>query len=102
GAPLQTDVIATAEAGTIVNDTGPMTGAVDVSAFVGQDVRVNFFLDIPESQTGPAFIEIDNVAVSVEEVVDPTEIPTLDAVGIGIMSLALAGLALFFMVRRRG
>lgn len=102
GAPLQTDLIATAEAGTIVTDTGPMVGSVDVSAFTGQDVRVNFFLTMPETMTGPGFIEIDNVGVTVEEQILVTEIPTLDTIGLGIMSLVLVGLALILMVRRRG
>lgn len=102
GAALQTDVVLTAEAGTLVPDTGIMSASIDISSFVGQDVRVNFFLDIPENLTGPAFIEIDNAAVTVTEQILVTEIPTLDTLGLGLMGLVLAGLSLVLIARRRG
>jgi len=62
GEPLQTDLILTATAGTIVLDTGPLTGSVDLSAFAGQTVRVSFDWFVPENLSGPAFFQLDNVA----------------------------------------
>ena len=61
GAPLQTDLILTAEAGSTVLDTGDLSGEVDVSAFAGQDIRLSFEWFVPEESTGPAFFQLDNV-----------------------------------------
>ncbi len=88
GAPMQTDLILTATAGTMVNDSGEMTGMVDVTPFTGQDVRVNFVWDIPENFSGPGFFQVDNVNVAVEPAAAP--IPTLGFFGI----LLLTGLLL--------
>jgi hypothetical protein len=61
GSPLQTTVIRTAVAGTLVDDTGVTTASVDLSAFAGQDVRVKFAWDVPEDYTGPGGFALDNV-----------------------------------------
>ena len=61
GAALQSDLIATFTAGTTVNDTGAMTAMVDVSAFSGQMVRVEFEWVIPEPFTGPGHFQLDRV-----------------------------------------
>ncbi len=97
GAPMQVDSVLTATAGTIVTDTGALSGAVDVSAFVGQSVRANFVWDVPEGFVGPGFFQLDNVAVVVEE--NTLAIPTLGPVAIGVL-VGLLGLAGLVMVRR--
>jgi len=57
GAPLQTDLILTAEAGTtaIPNSGNNLVGIVDVSAFAGQSVRISFDWFVPQIFTGPVF-----------------------------------------------
>ena len=44
-----------------LGDSGWLTHAVDVSAFIGSAVRVQFQADIPEPFTGPGQLEIDGV-----------------------------------------
>jgi len=44
-------------------DTGPLSGMFDVSAFAGSDVRISFDWIVPESFTGPAHAQLDDVAV---------------------------------------
>ncbi len=66
GAPMQTDLILTAVAGTFYGSTGDLVGAVDVSAFAGSTVHVVFEWDIPESFAGPglsqpSFFQLDNI-----------------------------------------
>ena len=61
GGILQSDLILTAVEGTTVFDTGPLSGAVDVSAFMGQTVRISFDLLVPGAFTGPAQFTLDNV-----------------------------------------
>lgn len=61
GVPMQSTVVLTAPAGTIELDTGIRVGAVDVSSFSGQAIRVTFRWVIPEYFTGPAFFELDNI-----------------------------------------
>jgi uncharacterized repeat protein (TIGR01451 family) len=65
GTPLQTITMLTATAGTTVNDTGPLSGSVDLSAFAGTPVRISFHWVVPEYFTGPAFFQLDNVLVEV-------------------------------------
>jgi hypothetical protein len=55
--------ILTATAGTIEFDTGDATGVVDLSAFVGQTVRLSFDFFVPQNFTGPAFFQLDNVRI---------------------------------------
>jgi hypothetical protein len=65
GALLQSDLILTAQAGTIAlpHSGGNMKGVVDVSAFSGQTVRISFDWFVPQDFTGPAFCQLDNVSV---------------------------------------
>lgn len=60
-AALQTSNILTATANTTVLDTGPMNGCVDLAAFIGQTVTVSFEWNIPETFTGPAHFQLDNI-----------------------------------------
>jgi hypothetical protein len=64
GPPMQTTTILTAEVGTIETDTGDLQGIVDISPFAGSDVRIAFVWTVPESFTGPAFFQLDNVDVN--------------------------------------
>jgi hypothetical protein len=63
GVPLQTTVLLTAIVRTRLPDTGPLQGTVDLSAFAGTSIRVVFEWTIPQSSTGPAFFQLDNVQV---------------------------------------
>ena len=64
GEPLETTVIETAAFDTVgdVSDSG----SVDISAYGGQTVFVNFVWTVPEDFSGPARAELDNVRVLVE------------------------------------
>lgn len=66
GANLLNENFLTAEAGSINLDTGNLSGTLDLSAFAGQNVRVKFDSFIPEDFTGPAFFQLDNVALDNE------------------------------------
>ena len=61
GAQLQSFNLLTATANTTLLDTGPMTGSVDLAAFLGQTVTVSFEWTIPEAFTGPAHFQLDNI-----------------------------------------
>jgi hypothetical protein len=61
GEALATLEVVRAEADTVVDDTGVTTAVADLSAFAGQTVRVRFLWDVPESFTGPAVCQLDNV-----------------------------------------
>ena len=63
GAPMQVDTILTAQAGTVTEDNGDMTGVVDLSAFAGSTVYVRIVQTVPEDFAGPGFMQIDNVRV---------------------------------------
>jgi murein DD-endopeptidase MepM/ murein hydrolase activator NlpD len=63
GAPLQTTLILTAPAGTVNLDTGDLTATVDLSAFDGMSIRIKSVWTIPETFTGPAFFQLDNIAI---------------------------------------
>ncbi len=64
GAPLSSQLILTAQAGTDDYDTGPISGQVDLSAYTGQQIRINFVWWVPEDATGPAFFQLDNIHVT--------------------------------------
>jgi hypothetical protein len=64
GAGLQTNVVFTAAAGSANYDTGPLSGAVDLSGFAGRAIRISFDQNIPESFTGPGFFQLDNVRLT--------------------------------------
>jgi flagellin len=59
--------------GTGRDDTGWQTHSVDVSAYSGQNIRVFFREQIPESFTGPAQIEFDAISLT-ETVAEPDNI----------------------------
>ena len=65
GEPMETVLIDTATNGEI-GDSGVVGGSVDVSAYAGQTVFVNFVWNVPEENTGPAQAELDNVRVLAE------------------------------------
>ncbi|MGH1347965.1 MAG: hypothetical protein ACRBN8_40800 [Nannocystales bacterium] len=64
GAPMETVLVETAAFDT----TGDVTdaGSVDVSAYAGQTVFINFVWTVPEDFSGPARAELDNVRVLAE------------------------------------
>jgi hypothetical protein len=64
GANLFNQNFLTAVAGTSVLDTGNLAGSVNLSAFAGQTVRLSFDFFIPESFTGPAFFQLDNIGAA--------------------------------------
>jgi|GEM_PF-2921867 len=98
GVALQTDVLLTAPAGDITTDTSPLTATVDLSAFAGNDVRVAIVGVVPEVNTGPAQIQIDNV--SLIGTGEAAIIPTLSQYGLLIAILLLAGVGLFVLRRK--
>jgi len=61
GSPVMTETVLTAPAGTVNLDTGNKSASVNVTAFAGQSVYLNFVWSIPQHYTGPAFFQIDNV-----------------------------------------
>lgn len=79
GGNLQSDLILTAAPNTTIFDTGQTTSFVDVSAHLGQFVRVSFDWLIPQAFTGPGQFQLDNVRL-------------IPAPGVLAM-IALAGLA---------
>lgn len=74
-----------AAAGTRVDDTGALTGLVDLGGFVGQNVRIAFVLDVPENFSGPAQFQLDNVRLSA--VPEPW---SLALVGLGLAGVAVS------------
>lgn len=96
GAPMQTDLIATAATGTLVTDTGLMNGSVDLSPFSGQAVRVNFVWTVSEAFSGPGLFELDNVQLTAEGI---EAIPALDTVGLSLLFLLLAGAGVLLLRR---
>jgi uncharacterized repeat protein (TIGR01451 family) len=64
GSPLFTTNILVAPLNMNTSDTGPLEGAVDLGNFGGRSVRVSFDANIPESFTGPAFFQLDNVRLT--------------------------------------
>ncbi len=60
GAILQSDLLLTAAAQTTNFDTGWLLGEIDLSGFIGQEVRLAFEWYIPENNTGPAHFQLDN------------------------------------------
>ncbi|MBL9138128.1 MAG: hypothetical protein JNK85_19830 [Verrucomicrobiales bacterium] len=55
----------TLDVGTIV-DTGWVSHSVDVSEFIGQNIRILFHQDIPETFSGPGQFELDDVRLRSE------------------------------------
>ncbi len=84
GGALQVFNILTAVQGTTMTDTGPLSASLDVSAYVGQNVRVSFEWEISEDFVGPGQATLDNIRL--------TPAPA---------SLALLGLGGLVATRRR-
>jgi hypothetical protein len=61
GAQLASYNILTAVRQTQNLDTGNLVGQVDLSSFSGQTIRLNFDAYIPESFTGPGYLQLDNI-----------------------------------------
>ncbi len=66
GTPLLVTNILTANPNTSSDDTLFKSETVDLSEFAGSSVRINFRATIPESFTGPAQLELDNVVLDIE------------------------------------
>jgi IPTL-CTERM motif len=100
GAPLQTDVILTALAGTtaLPGTGGNQTATVDVSGFAGQRVRISFDWIVPEYFTGPAFCQIDNVFIDGGRL--QSDVPTLSEWGM-ILAAGMLGILSLIALRRR-
>ena len=79
------------------SDTGNFLGSVDLSSFSGQSIRISFDAQVPQSFTGPAFFQLDNVRLS-QAPQAPAAVPepsSLALCGIGAVWMAIGG------VRRR-
>jgi hypothetical protein len=63
GTPLAFYPILTAEPGTQLADTGPSTRRIELTEFGGRSVRLVFLWTVPQTFSGPAFFELDNVAL---------------------------------------
>ena len=81
GSDLSTQAILTVLSQT-ANDTFYQTGSVDLSAYGGQAIRLSFQLVVPESLTGPAQFELDNVRAAPEPA-------TLLLLGTGVVVAAI-------------
>ncbi len=92
GAPLASYEVLRAQHDTQNFDTGSLAEAIDLSAHIGSDVRLSFEAFIPEAQTGPALMQIDNIALGVAPVPFGVDSTT---------GLALLGLASAWKMRRR-
>src|SRR5204863_8733382 len=64
GAALALYPILTAQQGTITTNTGWRNSIVDLATFSGRAVRLAFEWSVPESSTGPALFEFDNVVLT--------------------------------------
>jgi hypothetical protein len=98
GGALQTDVILTAPAFDLTPDTGDLEGIVDLSAFAGQAIRVNFVWVIPESFSGPGFFQLDNVSIGAGG--GGGGVPAMGPVAV-IVTLLLLGITSFYFLKRQ-
>jgi hypothetical protein len=99
GAPLQTDNILTAVAGTtaIPSSGGDQSASVDISAFAGQAVRISFDWIVPQNFSGPAFCQLDNIfAIGAR-----AQIPTLSEWGMIAAASGFGLIGVFFAIKRR-
>jgi cysteine-rich repeat protein len=85
GAPLQSTDVLTVAPQTQNPDTGTRSGSVDLSAFDGQAVRLKFAWDVPESSTGPAAFEIDNILMT-----GGVAVPALGRLTLGFLILLIS------------
>jgi hypothetical protein len=61
GSVLASTTLLTAVAGATVNDTGIQAGAINLSAYQGTAIRIQFRWNVPQNYTGPAHFQLDNV-----------------------------------------
>lgn len=88
--------ILTAQADTTVLDTGNLTGSIDLSAFIGQTVHLAFDWTVPNSFSGPAFFQLDNVRSTESQLIATVPEPgPLALLGFGLFGLG------FLQKRRR-
>lgn len=66
GFPLQTETILVANPGMLMPDTGMIQRSVDLTAYAGQSITVEFVWDVPEDHTGPSFFQLDNVQILIQ------------------------------------
>jgi len=85
GSVLLGQNILTAPPKTFIPDTGNLSTTLDLSGFSGQSIRISFDFFIPESVTGPAFFQLDNV--SLNAVPEPTTLLLLGAGLVGLVGL---------------
>ncbi len=64
GPPIESHVILVAPANTYVSDTGILQGLVDLMPYAGTTVYIEFDWWVPESMSGPAFFELDNIRIT--------------------------------------
>ena len=102
-------LLLTAQAGTFVGDTGDLEGLVDVSATAGQAVRISFNWSVPETFSGPAFFQLDNVLVNSESGGDGggdggdgggEPVPSTTGIGIALLVLLLGGSGAYLLRRK--
>lgn len=72
--------------GAPLTDTGWVNQSFDLSAFAGSTVRITFFESIPETFTGPANLELDDITLDVTAVPEPG---TVALVGLGLVAAAV-------------
>lgn len=61
GPVLDSMVFLTLDPGSVNLDTGQLSGTMDMSAFLGDTVSITLSWSIPETFTGPAQFDLDNV-----------------------------------------
>ncbi|MEL6810508.1 MAG: HYR domain-containing protein, partial [Bacteroidota bacterium] len=62
----------------------------DLVAYAGQDIRIAFWQSIPEAFTGPAKFALDNVVLSVDEVVQANTIDfTCEDLGVNLIEVSV-------------
>lgn len=83
GAELRRDAVLVAEVGTSTTDTGPQTHTMDLSALAGRLIKVALVGTVPESFTGPAQLQIDNVELDVVVNEAPTAVGDTFTVPLG-------------------
>lgn len=71
GAAIQTTTVLTVPFNVTNVDTGALMGSIDMSGYANQSVRVAFVMNVPETNTGPAALQLDNIAIQGVVNVDP-------------------------------